>query len=65
MTTSRRDLIHEICFNAMIAALYAVLTVGVGELAVMVLGYIFFILIKRSKMFMHAFEANQNLDCKF
>lgn len=43
----------------------SVLTVGAGELAVMVLGYIFFILIKRSKMFMHAIKANQNLDCKF
>ena len=68
-------IIFPVVFNAFIIAAeltfynepywLSVLTVGAGELAVMVLGYIFFMLIKRSKTFMHAIKANQNLDCKF
>ena len=74
MTASRRDLVQEICFNVIIAAeltfynepyWISVLTVGAGELAVMVISYIFFILIKRNRVFMRAIKANQNLDCKF
>ena len=40
----------------------SVLTVGLGELAVMVVGYIIFTLIRQSKGFMNAIKANQNLD---
>ena len=46
MEKSNKDIIQEICFNALIAATYA-------------------ILIKRSKPFMRAIKANQNLDVKF
>ena len=45
MEKSNKDVIQEICFNALIAATYA-------------------ILIKRSKPFMRAIKANQNLDVK-
>ena len=39
--------------------------VALGELAVMVVGYIFFIFIKKNKGFMKAIRANQNTDFKF
>lgn len=43
----------------------SVLTVGIGELVVMIAAYIIFILLKRSKPFMKAIKANQNLEVKF
>ena len=41
------------------------LTVGLGELGVMVLAYIFFILIRKSKSFLKAIHAEQNTEFKF
>lgn len=41
------------------------LTVGLGELGVMVIAYIFFFFIRKSKGFMKVIHANQNLDFKF
>ena len=43
----------------------SVLTVGLGELAVMTVAYIIFMLLKRNKMFFTSIHANQNLDYKF
>ena len=43
----------------------SVLTVGAGELAVLTLGYIFFISIKRSRGFFRAIKATQNTEFKF
>ena len=43
----------------------SVLTVGLGELGVMILAYIFFILIRKSKQFMRVIHAEQNIDFKF
>ena len=43
----------------------SVLTIGLGELAVMFAGYIIFILLKRSKGFLRVIKANQNLEVKF
>ena len=43
----------------------SVLTVGAGELAVMAVGYIFFMLIKKNKGFFVKIRATQNLDFKF
>ena len=42
----------------------SVLTVGLGELAVMIIGYIFFTFIRQSKSFLKAIKANQNLDSR-
>ena len=44
---------------------FSALFVGLGELAVMTVGYIFFFFIKRSKVFLRAIKANQNLEFKF
>ena len=41
------------------------LTVGLGELGVMVIAYIFFFFIRKSKGFMKVIHANQNLEFKF
>ena len=41
------------------------LTVGLGELGVMIIAYIFFFFIRKSKSFMRVIHANQNLDFKF
>ena len=40
----------------------SVLTISLGELAVMIIGYIFFTSIRQSKGFLKAIKANQNLD---
>ncbi len=40
------------------------LTVGIGELAVMIVGYILFMLLKRNEGFMKLIRAKQNLDFK-
>ena len=40
----------------------SVLTVGLGELAVMIIGCIFFTFIRQNKGFLKAIKANQNLD---
>ena len=42
----------------------SVLTVGLGELAVMIVGYIFFTFIRQSRGFLKAIKANQNLDSR-
>ena len=44
---------------------FSCLTVALGELGVMILGYTFFMLIKRNKNFLLAMRANQNIDFKF
>ena len=44
---------------------FSTLFVALGELTMMVIGYIFFFFIKRSKHFLRAIKANQNLDFKF
>ena len=44
---------------------FSCLTVGLGELAVMVAGYIIFILMKKNKKFFLAIGANRNIDFKF
>ena len=44
---------------------FSVLTVGAGELAVMIAGYIIFMLLKRNKKFFEYIHANINLDFKF
>ena len=44
---------------------FSVLTVGAGELAVMIGGYIMFMLLKHNKGFMKAIRATQNTDFKF
>ncbi len=41
------------------------LWVGLGELAVMVVGYIIFLIIFKRKKLLEFFQANQNLDWKF
>lgn len=43
----------------------SVLTVGAGELGVMILAYILFIILKRNKTFLKGIRADQNLDVKF
>ena len=43
----------------------SVLSVSLGELAVMAVGYIFFMIMKRRKGFFEAMLLNQNLDFKF
>ena len=43
----------------------SVLTVGAGEAAVMVAGYIVFMLLKKNKSFFKAIKANQNLEFRF
>ena len=43
----------------------AILTVGLGELGVMIIAYIFFFFISKSKSFMKVIHANQNIDFKF
>lgn len=43
----------------------SVLSVSLGELTVMLVGYIFFMIIKRRKGFFEAIGLNQNLDFKF
>ena len=68
--------IFPVLFNAFIVAWeltffgepywLSVLTVGLGELVVMVISYIIFILIiKRNKEFLRVIKADQNLDYKF
>lgn len=42
----------------------SVLTIGAGELAVMVIGYILFTGLRRSKVFLRAIKANQNLSSR-
>ena len=42
----------------------SVLTISLGELAVMVIGYIVFTSIRQSKGFLNAIKANQNLDSR-
>lgn len=42
-----------------------VLTVGLGELAVMVGGYIIFMMLKENKQLFTTIKANQNIDYKF
>lgn len=44
---------------------FSALTVGAGELAVMIAGYIIFMLLKRNQGFMKAIRATQNIDFKF
>ena len=43
----------------------SVLSVSLGELTVMLVGYIFFMIIKRRKGFLESIGLNQNLDFKF
>ena len=44
----------------------SVLTVGIGELVVMILGYILYMTIaKRNKAFLKILKADQNLEFKF
>ena len=45
--------------------LMSALTVGLGELGVMIIAYIFFFFIRKSKSFMKVIHANQNLEFKF
>lgn len=42
----------------------SVLTISLGELAVMIIGYIFFTSIRQSKGFLRAIKANQNIDSR-
>ena len=42
----------------------SVLTISLGELAVMIIGYIFFTSIRQSKGFLKAIKASQNLDSR-
>ena len=42
----------------------SVLTISLGELAVMIVGYLFFTFIRQSKGFLRAIKANQNLDSR-
>ena len=44
---------------------FSFLTVGAGELTVMIVGYIVLILLKKRKNFFEAIKANRNLDFKF
>ena len=43
---------------------FSALTVGLGELAVMIGGYIIFMILKRNKTFFRVIRANQNLEFK-
>ena len=44
---------------------FSALTVGLGELAVMVAAYIIYMFLKRNKTFLKAIRANQNIGFKF
>ena len=44
---------------------FSALTVGLGELTVMVAAYIIFMVLKRNKGFFKIIQANQNLEFKF
>lgn len=44
---------------------FSCLTVGLGELAVMIVGYIIFMLLKRNKMFFEEIRADRNIELKF
>ena len=68
--------IFPVLFNAFIVAWeltffgepywFSVLTVGLGELVVMIVSYLIFMLvIKRNKGFLRVIKADQNLDYKF
>lgn len=68
-------IIFPVIFNATLVAaeLYIIgqpywfsfLTVGAGELGVMIVGYILFILLRRNKEFFKRINATQNVDFKF
>lgn len=68
-------IVWPVLFNAFIVAgvltsigepyWMSVLTVGAGELIVMVAGYIIFMLLKRNKQFFDGIGARQHIDFKF
>ena len=75
MNAKTSEMIREMTFNATLVAgeLYIIgepywwsfLWVAVGELAVMIIAYIVFFILRKNQTFYKAIKANQNTEFKF